>query len=88
MGRTTIDLPREKLADFCRRNHIVRLSVFGSALREDFGPDSDIDFLVEFPPDHVPGLIKLAGMELELTELLGRKADLRTLQELSRCFRQ
>jgi len=64
------------------------LSLFGSALRGDAGPDSDIDFLIEFHPDHIPGLIKLAGMEIELSEILGRKVDLRTPQDLSRYFRQ
>jgi len=64
------------------------LSLFGSALRGQAGPDSDIDFLVEFHPDHIPGLIKLAGMEIELSEILGRKVDLRTPQDLSRYFRQ
>jgi len=64
------------------------LSLFGSALRGDAGPASDIDFLIEFHPDHIPGLIKLAGMEIELSEILGRKVDLRTPQDLSRYFRQ
>jgi len=64
------------------------LSLFGSALRGDAGPESDIDFLIEFHPDHIPGLIKLAGMEIELSEILGRKVDLRTPQDLSRYFRQ
>ena len=81
-----IELPRGKIAEFCRRNHIRRLSLFGSVLRGDFRPDSDIDFLVEFDPDHIPGLIKLAGIEMELSELLGRKVDLRTPQDLSRYF--
>jgi hypothetical protein len=57
-------------------------------LREDFGADSDIDLLVEFDPDHIPGLIRLAGMEIELTEILGHKVDIRTAQDLSRYFRQ
>jgi predicted nucleotidyltransferase len=78
-----IELPRKEIATFCRTHHIARLSVFGSALTEDFGPDSDVDFLVEFEPGHVPGLIRFAGMELELTAIIGRKADLRTPAELS-----
>lgn len=81
----TID--NEALADFCRRNHIRRLSLFGSVLREDFRPDSDIDVLVEFEPGHSIGLIKMAGMEIELSRLFGRKVDLRTPQDLSRYFR-
>lgn len=83
-----IDIPREKIVEFCKRNHIRKLSLFGSVLRRDFGPDSDVDLLVEFAPDHVPGLIRLAGMEIELSEIIGRKVDLRTPQDLSRYFRQ
>lgn len=82
-----IELPQEPIATFCRTNHIARLSVFGSALTEDFGPDSDVDFLVEFEPGHVPGLIRLAAMERELSAIIGRKADLRTAGDLSRYFR-
>ena len=88
MKKTAFKFPKEKIAEFCRRNHIRRLSLFGSLLHGNFGPGSDIDFLVEFEPDHLPGLIRLAGMEQELSEILGRKADLRTPQELSRYFRQ
>lgn len=88
MGKASIDLSKEKIAKFCKRNHIRKLSLFGSVLHGDFGPDSDIDFLVEFYPEHVPGFITLAGMEIELSEILGRKADLRTAKELSRHFRQ
>jgi predicted nucleotidyltransferase len=88
MNKLPIDIPRDALAEFCKRHHIRKLSLFGSVLREDFGPDSDVDFLVEFDPDHIPGLITLAGMEIELSEIIGRKADLRTAQDLSRYFRQ
>ncbi|UCF95098.1 MAG: nucleotidyltransferase domain-containing protein [Desulfobacterales bacterium] len=88
MGKSPIGLSREKIADFCRRNKIRKLSVFGSALTDDFGKDSDIDVLVEFDPEHVPGLIRLAGMEIELAAMLGRKVDLRTAQDLSCYFRQ
>ena len=84
--RITID--QEVLADFCRRHHIRRLSLFGSVLRDDFQPDSDVDVLVEFEPSYRVGLIRLAGMELELSELMGRKVDLRTPADLSRYFRQ
>ena len=82
-----IAFPRRKLADFCRRNHIRRLALFGSVLREDFRPDSDVDVLVEFEPGRAPGLLRMAGLEMELSALLGRKADLRTPAELSRYFR-
>jgi predicted nucleotidyltransferase len=87
MNKARIDLPHEKIAEFCKRNHIRKLSLFGSVLHGDFRPDSDIDFLVEFDPDHISGLIRLAGMEIELSEILGRKAELKTLQDLSRYFR-
>jgi len=81
-----VQLPQHKIADFCRRHHIRRLAVFGSALREDFRPDSDVDVLVEFDPGHTPGLA-FFGMEHELSELLGRKVDLNTPQFLSPYFR-
>ena len=87
MGKTYIDLPKEKIAEFCRRNHIRKLALFGSALGDEFRPDSDIDLLVEFYPEHIPGLIRLAGMEIELTEIVGRKVDLRTEEDLSNYFR-
>jgi len=80
-------IDRVRLAEFCRRHHIRKLSFFGSVLGESFRPDSDVDVLVEFEPEHVPGLLGLAGMEIELSELLGRKADVRTAEDLSRYFR-
>jgi hypothetical protein len=84
-----IQIPDKELAAFCRRHHIRRLAFFGSVLRDDFTPDSDVDVLVEFQPGSVPGLFGLARMERELTALLGgRKVDLRTPEDLSRYFRQ
>jgi hypothetical protein len=80
-------VPRVKLMEFCRSNHIHKMSLFGSALRDELRPDSDIDLLVEFEKSHVPGLITLAGMEIELSEMLSRKVDLRTPGDLSRHFR-
>lgn len=83
-----IKLPKQKIAEFCRRQHIRKLAVFGSALREDFRPRSDVDVLVEFEPQHTPGLIGLAGMEIELSALLGgRKVDMNTPLCLSPFFR-
>jgi len=79
-------LPLEKIAKFCERNHIVRLSVFGSALRDDFTPESDVDILVEFDPEHIPGLAFFA-MQDELTEIIGRRVDFNTAGFLSRHFR-
>ena len=83
-----IKIPPDQIADFCDRHHILKLSLFDSVLREDFDSDSDIDVLVEFELNHVPGLIRLAGIEIELTEILGRKVDLRTPEDLSYHFRQ
>lgn len=84
-----IKLDQEQIASFCRERHIRRLSIFGSALRPDFRPDSDLDLLVEFEPDRAPGLIGIARMEREMSALLeGRKVDLRTPEDLSRYFRQ
>lgn len=85
--KAQIHIPKGKIAEFCRQNHIRRLSVFGSALRKDFRPDSDVDILVEFEPEHVPGLFGIARMERELSSLIGRKVDLRTPEDLSRYFR-
>jgi hypothetical protein len=83
-----IGVDKTGLAEFCRRRHIQRLALFGSVLREDFGPESDVDVLVEFEPEHVPGLIGLARMERELSDYFGgRKVDLRTAEDLSRYFR-
>jgi uncharacterized protein len=87
MKKTHIELPKEEINKFCQKNHIRRLALFGSVLRDDFGPESDIDFLVEFDPPHIPGLLRLSEMESELSEIVGRKADLRTAGDLSRYFR-
>ena len=82
-----IEIPRDWLAEFCRRNHILRLSLFGSVLRDDFAPDSDVDILVEFEPGKTPSLLTMAGLEIELGEMVKRKVDLRTPNDLSRYFR-
>ena len=82
-----IEFPKEEIEEFCKKHYIRKLSLFGSALRDDVTPESDLDILVEFDPAHIPGLIRLAGMELELGEVLGRKVDMRTAQDLSRYFR-
>lgn len=82
-----LNVPREILTAFCRRHHIRKLAIFGSALREDFKPDSDVDVLVEFEPHHVPGYIRLAGMAIELSGIMGRTVDLNTPNMLSRYFR-
>ena len=88
MSNLPIPLSEDAIAQFCQRHHIEKLSLFGSVLRDDFTSDSDVDFLVEFEPEYIPGLIRLAGMELELSHTIGRKADLRTIADLSRYFRE
>ena len=76
-----IKIPRDRLADFCRKNHIRKSSLFGSVLREDFRPESDIDVLVDFDPQHIPGLMRLVGMEFQLSDLFeGHKVGVAVLQ--------
>ena len=82
-----IAIPTEKIAEFCRRRRIRRLALFGSVLRNDFEPRSDVDVLVEFEPGHTPGLAFFT-MQDELSELLGRKVDLNTPACLSPYFRE
>ncbi len=81
-----LHIEREAIARFCRRHHIQRLALFGSVLRDDFRPDSDIDVLVEFEPGHVPGLA-FFDIEAELGEVLGRRVDLNTAEWISPYFR-
>ncbi len=85
-SRAQVAIPRERVAEFCRRHHIKKLALFGSVLRPDFREDSDIDVLVEFEPDHIPGLA-FFSMQDELSEMLGRKVDLNTPNFLSKYFR-
>jgi predicted nucleotidyltransferase len=82
-----IDLSEDKIKDFCQHIRIRRLSLFGSVLREDFGPESDIDVLVEFEPGTNVGLITLAGMEIELGQILGYKVEIHTVKGLNPHFR-
>lgn len=86
MSQIKIKVPREKIADFCQRYHIRKLAFFGSVLREDFTPESDVDVLVEFEPGHVPGLAFFA-MQDELSRILGHKVDLNTKGFISQYFR-
>ncbi|MFO8033729.1 MAG: nucleotidyltransferase domain-containing protein [Candidatus Bipolaricaulota bacterium] len=86
MERIPID--RRRLEEFCRERHIRRLALFGSVLRDDFRRESDVDVLVEFEPGHEPGLLEIARMERELSDIVGgHKVDLRTPEDLSRYFR-
>ena len=87
MNPERIKITEEQIADFCQRNHIRKFAFYGSVLRDDFRPDSDIDVLVEFEPNQPIGLMEVVGMERRLSELMGRKVDLRTPKELSRYFR-
>lgn len=88
MERTLpITLPADELAAFCQRNYIRWLALFGSALRSDLRPDSDLDVLVEFELDHAPSLFGLARIARELSQMAGRPVDLRTPEDLSRYVR-
>ncbi len=86
MTEPKIEIPHPLVAEFCRRNHIRRLALFGSVLRDDFGPESDVDVLVEFEEGHTPGL-RFFALELELSGLLGRRVELHTPSFLGRHFR-
>ncbi|MCK5009448.1 MAG: nucleotidyltransferase family protein [Deltaproteobacteria bacterium] len=83
-----LSIPREEIKRFCRKHHIRKLSLFGSALRDDFTQESDVDLLVEFEPGQIVGFFRMAEIEMELSNILKRKVDLRTPAELSRYFRQ
>jgi hypothetical protein len=83
-----IAIPLDQIAEFCEKYHVRKMSLFGSVIRDDFRPESDVDVLVEFLPDHIPGLMKLAGMDIELSVMLGgRKVDINTPAMLSKYFR-
>ena len=82
-----LDIPQQEIAEFCRRHGVMRLSLYGSILRDDFGPDSDVDVLVEFQPGRTPGMFGFGQMILELRDIIGREVDLRTPNDLSRYFR-
>jgi uncharacterized protein len=86
MKRAKIEIPVERLQAFCRRHHIRRLALFGSVLRDDFQPDSDVDVIVEFESGHVPGL-EFFAMQDELSGIFGRTVDLNTPGFLSAHFR-
>ena len=86
MTRARIDIPQAEIEAFCRKHHIRRLALFGSVLRDDFTDESDVDVLVEFEPEHVPGW-EFFSMQDELSEILGRKVDLNTPDDLSKYFR-
>lgn len=85
--KSKIDVPQAEIAEFCRKHHIRRLSLFGSVVRDDFSPESDVDVLVEFEPGRAPGL-DFFTMEAELSKILGRKVDLNTRDWLSKYIRE
>ncbi len=87
MAQCDIDLPEGTLAEFCLRNHIRKLSLFGSVLRDDFHAGSDVDMLVDFEPDARISYIDKGRMRRELSSLIARPVDLRTRMELSPYFR-
>uniref|UniRef100_A0A7C4AH66 Nucleotidyltransferase n=1 Tax=Fundidesulfovibrio putealis TaxID=270496 RepID=A0A7C4AH66_9BACT len=76
-----------RIAAFCRKHHIRKLALFGSRLKGTARPDSDLDLLVEFEAGHVPGYLRLSGMQNELSDMVGLPVDLRLYEELSRYFR-
>ena len=82
-----IRIDSHRIARFCETHHIVKLAFFGAILTDRFTPESDVDILVEFDPAHIPGMIRLCGMERELSGIIGRKVDMRTPNDLSRYFR-
>lgn len=82
-----IDIPRERIAEFCQRNRVRRLALFGSVIRDDFTPQSDVDVLVEFEPGYAAGFV-FFQMRRELTTMLGREVDMHTAASLSPYFRQ
>ena len=86
MRRAKIEIPARRVSEFCRRHHIRRLALFGSVLRDDFGPDRDVDVIVELECGGAPGLDFFA-MQDELSEIFGRTVDLNTPGFLSRLFR-
>ncbi|MEW5941278.1 MAG: nucleotidyltransferase family protein [Chloroflexota bacterium] len=87
MDKIKIRVPHKKLAEFCKKNHIRKLAFFGSVLRDDFGPHSDVDVLVEFEEGKTPGLA-FFGMQAELSAILERKVDLNTPGFLNKYFRE
>jgi hypothetical protein len=88
MKNSKLNIPQQEIADFCRANRIRRLALFGSVLRDDFTASSDVDVLIEFDAGARVGMIRLAGLEIELSQILGRKVDLNTPGFLSKYYRE
>jgi len=87
MSKARIEIPQERLAEYCRKHRIRNLALFGSVLTDDFGPDSDVDVLVEFKVGTRIGMIRLARIESELSEIIGRRVDLNTLGFINKRYR-
>ena len=87
MTKARIQIPKKEIVEFCRKHNIQSLSLFGSVLNDDFGPNSDVDVLVEFKAGTRIGLIRLTGLEFELSEIIGRKVDLNTPDFISKYYR-
>jgi hypothetical protein len=88
MKRNGLEIDERRIADFCQRHGISGLRLFGSILRDDFGPESDVDILVEFAPGRSPGWIGFAALALELERIIGREVDLRTAGDFSESIRR
>lgn len=82
-----IPIPKNKIAQFCQKNHISTMSLFGSVLTNQFNSKSDVDFLVEFQREHIPTLFDIVTMEEELSNIIGRHAELKTPNGISYYFR-
>lgn len=87
MGKRVPVFDGKRIVQFCKKHHIVSLALFGSILTPQFSSKSDVDILVKFDKKHIPSLLDMVDMEEELTEMVGRKVDLRTAEDLSRYFR-
>jgi uncharacterized protein len=83
-----VEIPVDEIVTLCKRYPVRSLALFGSVFREDFHPDSDIDMLVEFPPEARAGCFTMGKMQVDPSELLGREVDLKTTEDLSQYFRQ
>jgi len=82
-----ITIDKDRIEEFCVKHHITKFAFFGSVLTDHFRPDSDVDILFDYDPEHIPSLFEVAEMEEEMSLILGYKADMRTAQDLSRYFR-
>jgi len=87
-GEPRIKISKSWVESFCKSHHIIKLALFGSVLTNHFSSTSDVDILVEFDPEHVPGLFSIVEMKEELSRNIGREVDLRTPEDISKLFRK